>query len=355
MTATPTAEFTRNPDASVQHEALLAKLTHAAGAAQLSRINAQEAALQHLGDSIGANILLMGYAWQLGVIPVGLPALMRAIELNGVAIDLNKRAFMLGRLAAAEPAALGQPGGVSGPAPQPVQFIAPQSLEQLLATRVRILTQYQNAAYAERYRALVASVSACEQALSGGTTRLPLSKAVARSLFKLMAYKDEYEVARLHADPAFAQRLAQQFEGDYTLQFHLAPPLLTRWLSSNGQPRKVALGGWMRHGFALLARLKGLRGTFFDPFGHTDERRRERACRDDYMAWLASLPTTLTPANLATAVKLAQLPEKIRGYGHVKLAAMAEVEREKAQLMADFTRPATVGPQTMPAGLSAAA
>ncbi|MYN07733.1 indolepyruvate ferredoxin oxidoreductase family protein [Pseudoduganella aquatica] len=332
----PTAEFTRDRDASINKDGLLEKLASAAGADRVLQLDAQEIAARFLGDPIGGNILLMGYAWQKGLVPAGLEALMRAIELNGVAIDMNKRAFMLGRLAAADQDALAR---LAQPQEKVIQFAAPKSLPELVAFRVEWLSKYQNAAYAGVYADAVAAVERKEIALEGDGSKRALSKSVARNLFKLMAYKDEYEVARLHADPAFREQIAAQFEGDYKLGFHLAPPLLARKKPGSDVPAKMAFGGWMMKGFGGLARLKGLRGTPLDIFGYTQERRRERALRDRYLAFARDLAASLTPHNKAAALKLAQLPEQVRGYGHVKLAAMDQVDAAWPPLQAALLAP----------------
>jgi indolepyruvate ferredoxin oxidoreductase len=329
----PTAEFTRERDASINKAGLLEKLTASAGAANVLQLDAQETASRFLGDPIGGNILLMGYAWQMGLVPVGLTALMRAIELNGVAIDMNKRAFMLGRLAAADQSALER---LLRPARQVIQFATPKSLADTVAFRADWLTRYQNAAYARRYEEAVAAIERREIALEGGGSRQQLSKAVARNLFKVMAYKDEYEVARLHADPAFHAQIAAQFEGDYQVAFHLAPPLLARRKPGSGVPAKMRFGGWMMPVFGVLARLKPLRGTLFDVFGYTQERKRERALRDRYLAFARELAVGLAAENKEAALKLAQLPDKVRGYGHVKLAALDMADTEWDALLVRY-------------------
>ena len=335
----PTAEFTRDRDASINKQGLLEKLASAAGDCNVLQLDAQDIAARFLGDPIGGNILLMGYAWQKGLVPAGLEALMRAIELNGVAIDMNKRAFMLGRLAAADKDALAR---LAQPQQHVIQFAAPKSLPELVAFRADWLTKYQNAAYAKVYEDAVAAVERREIALEGEGSKRALSKAVARNLFKLMAYKDEYEVARLHADPAFREQIALQFEGDYKLGFHLAPPLLARKKPGSDVPAKMAFGGWMMKGFGGLARLKGLRGTPLDVFGYTQERRRERALRDRYLAFARELSASLELHNKAAALKLAQLPEQVRGYGHVKLAAMDQLDAAWQQLQPTLSAPQAV-------------
>ncbi|XLZ73088.1 indolepyruvate ferredoxin oxidoreductase family protein [Massilia sp. SR12] len=316
---TPTAEFTRNPDAVVSKDALISKLQQAAGNEQVVSLDPTDLATRALGEPITANIVLLGYAWQKGLVPVSNSAMMRAIELNNVAVDMNKRAFLLGRLAAANPAALQQ---MTGAKAQVVQFAAPQGLEQLIEHRRGLLVAYQDEAYAARYEALVRAVEQKERTIEGEQSKLVLARAVARNLYRAMAYKDEYEVARLHSDPAFAAQIAAQFEGDYALQFHLAPPLLAR-KGSNGLPRKQVYGAWIQTGFRALARMKRLRGTPLDVFGYTSERRQERAWRDEYMAAVGQLTQTLSAASKDSALRLAQLPETVRGFGHVKLPALA--------------------------------
>jgi indolepyruvate ferredoxin oxidoreductase len=332
----PTADFTRERDASINKEGLLEKIAAAAGKEQLLMLDPQGIAARFLGDPIGGNILLMGYAWQLGLVPVGLTALHRAIELNGVAVDMNKRAFTLGRLAAADRDALER---LNGARPAVVQFAMPKSLPEIVAFRKDWLTAYQDAGYARLYEDAVAALERAEVALEGEGSKRALSKAVARNLFKLMAYKDEYEVARLHADPAFREQIAAQFDGDYKLAFHLAPPLLARREPGSEVPAKIAFGGWMLNAFGVLRRLKGLRGTALDPFGYTAERRRERALRDRYLDFVRSLPQRLTAANKPAALKLAQLPDGVRGYGHIKLKAMDAFDAAWQDGVAEFEAP----------------
>ena len=336
----PTAEFTYNPDATVRKDELLEKIHAASGEHTTYQLNAQDIALEVLGDPIVANILLMGYAWQKGLLPVGLPAMLRAIELNNVAIDMNKRAFTLGRLVAADKDALKQ---LATPAARVIQFNASKTLEEMLAFRIDWLTRYQNAAYAERYLQAVRKVERKERDIDGAGSKTPLAKAVARYLFKVMAFKDEYEVARLHADPAFREQISAQFDGDYKLEFHLAAPVVSKKRPGTDIPAKRRFGGWMMSAFRLLAPFKVLRDTPFDMFGHTEERRRERALRRDYFGLTDIIAETLTAENRAIALKLAQVPEKIRGYGHVKLANMDQAELETRELMAQFkARPQSI-------------
>ena len=328
----PTADFTRDRDAVVDRAGLLDKLAQVAGRDNVLRLDAQATAARFLGDPVGSNVLLLGYAWQRGLVPVGLVALMRAIELNGVAVDMNKRAFTLGRLLAADAGLLDR---MAQPA-QVIQFAAPKALAEIVAFRVDWLTRYQDAQYAQQYAQVVAAVERREVEIEGDGSRRTVSKAIARALFKVMAYKDEYEVARLHADPAFRRQIESQFDGDYKLAFHLAPPLLARRKPGSDVPAKMQVGGWLMPVFGVLGRMKGLRGTAFDPFGYTHERKAERALRDRYLAFARDLATGLRADNRDAALKLAGLAEGVRGYGHVKQAGMAALEAQWDALLARY-------------------
>ena len=329
--ATPTAAFVANPDWQAPTAGCEAALAAAVGRAQLGLFDAEQVAVQLLGDAIYTNPLLLGYAWQKGQIPLGQAALLRAFELNGTQIDNNKAAFEWGRRCAHELAAV----QAMFKAQQVIEFVKKPSLTEMVAKRVAFLTDYQDAAYAARYAAVVEQVRAAEAPLGGSR----LSEAVARNLFKLMAYKDEYEVARLHTDPAFTAQIAGMFEGqmgrDYQVVHHLAPPLIAK-TNAKGELIKQRFGPWIRHGFALLACLKGLRGGSFDPFGKTEERRMERALIIDYQATIAELLRALTADRLAAAVEIARLPEDIRGYGHVKARHLAAVRPKWDRLMAQW-------------------
>ena len=322
----PVAESLRNPDASLQRPLLLDKLRYAAGAERVETLDAQALAEAFLGDSITSNILQLGWGWQRGLVPVGLAALLRAIELNGVGVENNRLAFALGRLAAADAPAL------AALLPQARAAAAlDETLDAVVARATRHLTAYQDAAWAQRYADVVAATRRREAAL-GADPALPFTQAVARSLHKLMSCKDEYEVARLYTDGEFRRALEQQFEGDLRLEYHMAPPLLSR--ARDGQPpRKLRLGGWMQPAMKLLAHGRRLRGTPFDPFGRTAERRFERALIDAYIGRIESLLPTLAPQRLALAAEIAALPLAIRGYGHVKLANAALARAREAELL----------------------
>ena len=328
----PVAESLANPDADLRVGDLLEKIAFAAGADRLETMDAQQLAQEFIGDTIVANIVAMGYAWQRGLLPVGLAAMQRAIELNNVAVDANKAAFALGRLAAADPAAAREL--LHEPDPASLQA---ESLDALIERSERFLGAYQNAAYAARYRRVVADVRAREEAVGGAASELPLTRAVAEQLRKLMAYKDEYEVARLYTDGVFAQKLAEQFEGDdLRLEFYMAPPALVKPKGRTTAPKKVRFGPWLLPLLRVLARAKGLRGTPFDPFGRTEERRLERSLISDYEARVAELAAGLTPDKSAVAVAIANVPASIRGYGHVKLASLAIARARERELLNRF-------------------
>ncbi|MGZ5249337.1 MAG: indolepyruvate ferredoxin oxidoreductase family protein [Caldimonas sp.] len=329
----PVAESLSNPDASLKVGALIEKLEFAAGAERVETMDAQTLAEDFLGDSIVSNILAMGYAWQRGLVPVGLAAMQRAIELNGVAVESNKVAFSLGRLAAAEPVACRELLHEPDPAAQ-----HPESLDELVARSAEFLAAYQGAAYAERYRRFVASVRAREEERCGAQGGLPLSRAVAEQMRKLMAYKDEYEVARLYTDGAFARQIAAQFEGDLKLEFYMAPPALVKPKGSGraAAPKKRRFGPWLLPMLKLLARAKFLRGTPFDPFGRTEERKLERRLIAEYEARVDELLAGLAPDKVAVAVAIANVPASIRGYGHVKLASLAIARAREKELLNRF-------------------
>ncbi len=312
----PTAAFVKNANWQNPSDRCVADIISAAGAAGLGLFDADAVATRLMGDSIYVNPMLLGYAWQRGWIPLGLVSLQRAIELNAVAVEANKAAFEWGRQAAHDWARVQQ---LLTPA-QTIQFQPRETVESLVARRVEFLRAYQNEVYAQTYRAFVSRV----QAVEGPLGKTGLSEAVARYLFKLMAYKDEYEVARLHGDTAFLARINGLFEGEYKLHYHLAPPLLAK-KNAKGELLKRPYGPAMGAAFRLLARLKGLRGTAFDPFGRTEERRTERVLIADYRACIEELLAGLSAANHAAAVEIARLPEQIRGYGHVKARHLAAV------------------------------
>ncbi|MCW5748599.1 MAG: indolepyruvate ferredoxin oxidoreductase family protein, partial [Alphaproteobacteria bacterium] len=332
---TITGDFTRNPDLKFPGQLLRLSIEAAAGTAACDFLDAQALATALLGDSIATNLFMLGYAWQKGTLPVSAAALDRAIELNGAAVEMNRQAFLWGRRAAYDRAAVEKlvtPAAAVAPVP------LSRTLDEIVAARVRHLTGYQDTAYARRYSALVDKVKAAEAARAPGASGL--AEAVARGYAKLLAYKDEYEVARLYSDGAFLQQVRQQFEGDYKIKYHLAPPLIAERDARTGQLQKSAFGPHMMLAFGVLKRLKFLRGTRLDLFGRTAERRMERQLIADYEALIEEILGKLSAANHAIAVQLAALPDDIRGFGHVKDAHLAKVRARWASLLASFRAPA---------------
>jgi len=326
--SSPTATFVLNADWQHPGAACETALEQAVGAELLGKFDAEEVAVKLLGDSIYTNPLMMGYAWQQGRIPLSYAALMRAIELNGVQIDNNKAAFEWGRRCAVDAAKV----RALFAAQSVINFVKRPGVDEIVAKRVEFLTGYQNAAYAGEYKAFVERVRAAEAKLGQGTA---LTEAVAKYLFKLMAYKDEYEVARLHTDRAFTDKVASQFEGDYKLVHHLAPPLLAK-KNAKGELVKQPMGRWIRPAFHVLAKLKGLRGTALDVFGHTAERKMERALIQQYRTTVEAILARLSTERLPQALELARLPEDIRGFGHVKERHAHAVQTKWQQLLAQW-------------------
>lgn len=297
----------------------------------LATIDASKIANALTGNSIASNMFLVGFAFQKGWLPLSEEAILKAIEINKVSVQFNQNAFRLGRVAAHDM------GRILPLIEDQLEASKPdvaETAEQALERRIAHLTAYQNADYADRYLTFVNQVRAAEQQKAPGKTAL--SEAVMSNYFKLMAYKDEYEVARLYTDGKFLKRLNQQFEGNFKLRFNLAPPLLSRRDPQTGHLRKKEFGPWVFKAFGLLSKLKGLRGTAFDPFGYTEERRKERQMIADYRATIESLLNELTETNYDFAVKIAGLPSEIRGYGHVKEAAIVKTEAQQQALLDDF-------------------
>jgi indolepyruvate ferredoxin oxidoreductase len=388
--------FTTRPDMQFPAADIIAAVHTALGggepaAARLHAVDATHIATALLGDAIGSNLFMLGHAWQQGLVPLSLDALMRAIELNGAAVEMNKTAFAWGRLAAIDlPAVLAAAGIVrNAPTaaeamPLPLPLLAPRpseghesglndallatrsedalrhvpasggtaadafaplddtrlsrSLVEVVARRAAFLRDYQGAAYARRYTGFVAKVRAAEQARAPGSS--DLAEAVARYLFKLMAYKDEYEVARLYTSGEFRRKLEQQFEGDWSLRFHLAPPLFAK-KDAEGRLLKQEYGAWVFTAFRVLAKLRFLRGTPLDAFGYTAERRGERRLIGDYEATVGGLLDGLAAGNVALAARIASVPEHIRGYGHVKHAHLARAKAREADLLQEWQAAAT--------------
>lgn len=380
--------FTTRPDMQFPAADIVHAVEQAMGDGKPLLVDATQLATALMGDAIAANLFILGYAWQRGLVPISFEALMRAVELNGAAIEMNKTAFAWGRLAAIDPDAVAEAAGIvrnaptaaestpnaleslppgewestewgatAAPAPQrrgdelrhvPAQgndnvtFLPlddlrlSRSLDEVISRRGAFLTEYQNAAYAKRYTDLVTKVRNAETAKVPGST--DLSEAVARYFFKLMAYKDEYEVARLYTSGEFKRRIEQQFDGDYKVHFHLAPPLLAK-KDAEGRLQKREYGPWVFTAFKLLAKLRGLRGSAFDIFGYTEERKSERQLIADYEKTIGGLLDTLDAGNVGLAAEIAGIPEQIRGYGHVKEAHLHKAKAREAELLKEWKNP----------------
>lgn len=335
----PTADFTHDPDAPFPEKTMEGVIGAATGAAHFFDASVLGTAL--LGDAMTSNLILLGFAWQKGLVPLGLDALEQAVRLNGVAVDANLQAFLWGRRLAEQPNKVADIAGLDAPAEaqaesqiesNSTQAAESEQLEDIVAFRVAQLCQYQNRAYARRYRALVDKVKAVEESIDAGG-EMALTKNVARYYHQLLAYKDEYEVARLYTDGEFAEALKQQFDGDYKLRFHLAPPLLSKRDPDTGHLIKKEFGPWMLHAFRVLAKFKFLRGSRFDIFARTQERKQERGLITDYEQQVEQLLAGLSVDKLALATEIAALPHFIRGFGHVKENNIATVQRRAATLM----------------------
>jgi len=330
--------FTRNADMQYPTQALRRNIVEAVGQDHAEFVDCGRIATALLGDSIAANMFMLGFAYQRGLIPISATSIESAIELNGAAKKMNTDAFRWGRQAAVNPQAVEQLLGSKAAgqgvriSPEPVK-----TLDEVIAVRQQFLTEYQNSAYAQRYSALVEQMRNAEQRL--GTGRSELTQGVAKYYFKLLAIKDEYEVARLHVESGFLDRVSQQFEGDYKLVFNLAPPLFAKCDPHTGLPKKSEFGPWIVPVFRLLAKLRGLRGTALDVFGYSVERRQERALIQRYEAVIAEVLPLLEDggAHYDTLLELVSLPEQIRGYGHVRAKAMA-LARQRESVLLDVLR-----------------
>jgi indolepyruvate ferredoxin oxidoreductase len=333
------ADFTRNADLVFPTGSMEQEIKDAVATGDAEFLDATKLATGLMGDSIATNLFMVGYAYQRGLIPVGEEAILRAIELNAAAVEANKQSFRWGRLAAVEPERVVK---LAIPEAKPDSQRISTSLEEIISRRAEFLTAYQDAAYAKRYTDFVAKVRALEAQKQPGSAAF--TEAVARYYFKLLAIKDEYEVARLYSDGDFTRRVAEQFEGDYKLVFHLAPPLTNKPDAGTGEPKKKTYGPWMMSAFRVLAGMRSLRGTVFDIFGRTAERRQERQLVTDYEALIEELLPLLAAHNHAIAVELASIPEHIRGYGHVKQRHLTSAKAKEAELVAKFrtSKPPTI-------------
>jgi indolepyruvate ferredoxin oxidoreductase len=324
-----TGDFTRDTDLAYPADSVLSRLKSRTRPEDTDFFNASRVAVKLLGDSLGANLMLTGFAWQRGMVPISSDAILQAIELNGVAVDWNKEAFCWGRRLAHQPDLIEKFLRVDDTV-QPLLF-KPTTAHDWQEKYGAELVAYQNEAYADRYRSLVTRVIDAEKQLPAASGELAI--AVAKAAYKLMAYKDEYEVARLYTAPEFLRKLEQQFEGDYTLEFNLAPPIIAPKDDTTGKPTKIQFGPWMLKAFGLLAKFKFLRGTKFDPFGYFEERRMERRLIEEYFDTVDRLLQDLDAKNHTLAVEIAELPMTIRGYGHVKHDNVQEAQARLVELL----------------------
>ncbi len=313
----PSGDFVLDRNADMQADQRIGVIKQAAGTKQVSTLDAHRLTEHLMGNTVFSNIFILGYAWQQGLVPISLSAILQAIQLNGVAVEQNKQSFYWGRLAAED---LMFVEHAAGNIPEQIS----SQLDDIVRTRKQFLVSYQNQSYADSYYEFVEKVKSAEQKL--GDDSLPLTEAVARYLFKVMAYKDEYEVARLHTNGHFMQQIAQAFEGDYRIKYHMAPPIFSRELDADGRPRKRQFGPWMHSAMKLMAGFKFLRSTPLDVFGYTQERRRERQLIKQYRAEIEELLPELTKTNISIAIEIARLPDQIRGYGTVKEQALDDYE-----------------------------
>jgi indolepyruvate ferredoxin oxidoreductase len=330
---TPTAEFVKNPDWQLPGSDLQRDIRETTQASDF--VAATELAGALMGDAIATNMFMLGYAYQKGWVPLSGESLERAIELNGVAVEFNRKSFLWGRRAAADQEKVKRIAAPAGIIPIDQHFS--RNLDELLERRVKFLTAYQDAAYADRYKALVQSVRQIEGERVNSSK---LAEAVARYYHKLLAYKDEYEVARLHADGTLEKKISGMFEGDYKTVFHLAPPLLAKTDPLTGEPRKMRFGPWVMGVFKLLSKLRFLRGTPLDLFGYTEERRMERSLIGEYEQSVERLLAGLNAQNHALAVQIASLPEEIRGFGYIKKRNVEAARKKSDELLARFSAPA---------------
>ena len=334
-TLAPTAAFVKNPDWKYPDAGAVEKIRAACGADAVAAIDAGKIATALMGDAIATNMFMLGYAWQKGWVPLLESAILQSIALNGVSIEFNQQSFAWGRLAAHDLSAVEKELSVIAPG-QVITFKRTPSLDEVVAQRSTFLSAYQNQAYAKSYEEFVALVRAAETKLNEGNGSFKLTTAVAKYLFKLMAYKDEYEVARLHSNGQFKAKIAAMFEGDYEIKYHLAPPLLSQ-RDAQGHLVKREFGSWVGKVFPVLASLRFLRGSFLDPFGYTEERKTERALILQYKAQILSLLPTLTAKNYEQIIAIANIPEDIRGYGHVKERHLRVAKQKESDLLASLS------------------
>jgi indolepyruvate ferredoxin oxidoreductase len=325
---TISSDFIHNPNLNYPLDTLQNRFSAVLATENIEYLNATHMAVKLLGDSIGANLFMVGYAWQKGTLPIGKESIFKAIELNGVKPDWNKKAFEWGRLAAYKPLAISK---LIKAKPQ-----KSKSDFEFIEERIADLTLYQNASYAHRYKDLIQKTMDAEK--NKAIDHVGFTRSVATYAYKLMAYKDEYEVSRLQTLPGFAEKLAETFDGNYKIKYHLSPPLISKKDPHTGRPRKYEIGGWITPILKIISNMKGLRGTPFDIFGYTLERKTERNLIIQYEATINMLIKGLTNDNYALAIDIANLPDKIKGYGYIKEESIKQYNKENKILIAKFRR-----------------
>jgi indolepyruvate ferredoxin oxidoreductase len=328
----PTAQFQRDMNIDFSKDSMLGVLGQLVGEERLSDVAATTLATRLLGDSIATNVFMLGFALQKGLVPLSVESVEKAIELNGVAVKSNLHTLAWGRMAAHDPEAVAR--FIAESALDHGEKPLSESVDALIERRIADLTEYQNADYADQYKQMVAKVRSAEEALGGGSAEL--TEAVARYLFKLMAYKDEYEVARLYTSGDFERRIKQQFEGDYTVKFNMAPPLISPKNKRTGEPGKIEFGPWMFSALKVLNKLKFLRGSAFDIFGYSHERKQERQLIVDYRKQIEEMLPKLTAQNVENMVEIARLPEMIKGYGHLKETNVQDYHQTLEEKLANW-------------------
>ncbi|VVD27491.1 MULTISPECIES: indolepyruvate ferredoxin oxidoreductase family protein [Paraburkholderia] len=333
-----TGEFTRHPDLRFPAPEMRKAITDAVGGDRAEFVEATKYALNLFEDTIAGNMFMLGYAYQRGLIPIGSEAINAAIELNGAGVRMNQEAFLWGRRAALSPTAAERALVAAKPVSESLRISS--TLDEFIERKVRFLSDYQNAAYGQRLRELVGKVRDWERTVM--PREESVTRAVASGYFKVLAYKDEYEVARLHSSPEFVESIRQQFEGDFRIAFNLAPPLVAGKDVLSGEPRKKEYKAWILPAFRMLAKMKVLRGTALDVFGYTTERRMERALIPRYEHTVAEILRYGTARNYKTALRAANMVEKIRGYGHVKERNFKSVDAEWANAVAQLAKPSVI-------------
>jgi indolepyruvate ferredoxin oxidoreductase len=325
---TISSDFIHNPNLNYPLDTLQKRFSAVLATENIEYLSATHMAVKLLGDSIGANLFMVGYAWQKGTLPIGKESIFKAIELNGVKPDWNKKAFEWGRLAAYKPLAISK-------------LIKAKPLKsksdfEFIEERIADLTLYQNASYAHKYKDLIQKTMDAEK--NKAIDHVGFTRSVATYAYKLMAYKDEYEVSRLQTLPGFAEKLAETFDGNYKIKYHLSPPLISKKDPHTGRPRKYEIGGWITPILKIISNMKGLRGTPFDIFGYTLERKTERNLIIQYEATINMLIKGLTNDNYALAIDIANLPDKIKGYGYIKEESIKQYNKENKILITKFRR-----------------